>query len=453
MSLHPLNKLIERHKKGTPVGIYSVCSANPFVLKAAMLQAQKDQSLLLIEATSNQVDQFGGYTGMRPEDFKTMTLELAAENNYDPQGLILGGDHLGPNRWTKLSASRAMDYAREQIAAYVKAGFSKIHLDATMPLQNDATDSAGRLPVETIAQRTAELCAVAEQTYRQSDQLFPPPVYIVGSDVPIPGGAQEALNQIHITEVKEVQQTIDHVRRAFEKNGLEAAYERVCAVVVQPGVEFADQIVFEYAPDRAAALKDFIESHSQLVYEAHSTDYQTAPLLRQMVKDHFAILKVGPALTFALREAIFALAFMEKELLPLHRALKPSAILETLDQTMDKNPAYWQKHYGGTKEEVRFAQRFSLSDRIRYYWPFPKVQKALRQLLKNLQQISIPLTLVSQFMPEEYQRIRQGTLTNDPQALILNKIQSVLKQYAEATQIQNSLTFTQNQNSLAMERL
>ena len=39
-------------------GICSICSANEFVLKAAFNKAIKDNSTLLIESTSNQVDQF-----------------------------------------------------------------------------------------------------------------------------------------------------------------------------------------------------------------------------------------------------------------------------------------------------------------------------------------------------------------------------------------------------------
>ena len=71
-------------------------------------------------------------------------------------------------------------------------------------------------------------------------------------------------------------------------------------------------------------LKKTIEKYDQFVYEAHSTDYQRKETLRQMVKDHFVILKVGPALTFAMREALFSLDFIEKELLDLHKGLKPS---------------------------------------------------------------------------------------------------------------------------------
>jgi hypothetical protein len=64
-----LTEMVEQHKRGNSNGIYAVCSAHPLVLEAAIRYAHSHQTPLLIEATSNQVDQFGGYTGMTPADF------------------------------------------------------------------------------------------------------------------------------------------------------------------------------------------------------------------------------------------------------------------------------------------------------------------------------------------------------------------------------------------------
>jgi D-tagatose-1,6-bisphosphate aldolase subunit GatZ/KbaZ len=77
--MNPIEELVRRHRAGERVGIYSVCSAHPLVLRAAMRQAAEDETVLLIEATSNQVDQFGGYTGMTPERFRDFVHALAAE--------------------------------------------------------------------------------------------------------------------------------------------------------------------------------------------------------------------------------------------------------------------------------------------------------------------------------------------------------------------------------------
>ena len=117
------------NKKGKRTGIYSVCSAHETVLKAGMLQAIDDNSILLIESTSNQVNQDGGYTGMRPHNFAAFVGRLAQEMDFDSSMILLGGDHLGPNAWRHLPSGEAMKRAKILVHEYVKAGYQKIHLD------------------------------------------------------------------------------------------------------------------------------------------------------------------------------------------------------------------------------------------------------------------------------------------------------------------------------------
>ncbi len=430
--IHPLQELVKQHKRDGRSGIYSVCSANPFVIEAAVQQALEDDSLLLVEATSNQVDQFGGYTGMKPVDFAGMVRRIAIRQGLSPERLILGGDHLGPNVWQNLPAQVAMDNARTQIATYVRAGFGKIHLDASMPLSGDVIRENQPLDAELAARRSAELCKVAEEAAAQNSTEFPKPVYVIGTDVPVPGGAKETASEIRVTPAYEVEVVLELTRNAFLQRGLEDAWQRVIAVVVQPGVEFGDQSIFEYHPEKALHLKLLIEQ-TPFIYEAHSTDYQTEKALNQMVRDHFAILKVGPALTFALREALFALTFIEDELAKIHGDLKASDLRSIVERAMIENPSFWQKHYHGNKQELAFARRFSFSDRIRYYWPQGHVQAAVNQLLQNLQKRKIPLTLLSQYLPEQYRAVRNGDIENFPHDLILHKIHHTLKDYAIAT--------------------
>ena len=164
--------------------------------------------------------------------------------------------------------------------------------------------------MELSARRAASLAAAAEQAHA-SLGAAPAPRYVIGTEVPIPGGAQVHEDRLQVTAVENVRRTIEVTRAAFMRQRLDSAWERVQAVVVQPGVEFGDDFVLDYQPKAAADLVRFIETQPRLVFEAHSTDYQTHASLNQLVRDHFAILKVGPALTFAMREAVFALAWME----------------------------------------------------------------------------------------------------------------------------------------------
>ncbi len=233
---------------------------------------------------------------------------------------------------------------------------------------------------------------------------------------------------VHVTEVADTRRTIELTQAAFLSQSLEAAWESVIALVVQPGVEFGDDFVLDYQPSKARHLKRFAES-TPFIYETHSTDYQTGESLEQLVRDHFAILKVGPALTFAFREAVFGLAMMEDELQPPGQR---SNLIQTLDEAMQRDPTHWKAHYHGTPDQVTLARKYSLSDRIRYYWPDPQVQIALGRLFQNLSSKPLPLSLISQFLPVQSDKVRSGRIPNTPEALILDKIHSVLEAYTLA---------------------
>jgi len=152
-------------------------------------------------------------------------------------------------------------------------------------------------------------------------------------------------------------------------------------------------------------------------------------LLQHLIEDHYAILKVGPALTFAYREAIYALALIEKELFIAHRDWQPSHTINTLEEVMIDDPEYWQGYYLGTEQMKKFSCHYSFSDRIRYYWTEKHVQISLNRLLNNLQNIEIPLSLLSQYLPDQFHRIRSGSLANEVVSIIQDKITQVLEDY------------------------
>jgi D-tagatose-1,6-bisphosphate aldolase subunit GatZ/KbaZ len=213
---------------------------------------------------------------------------------------------------------------------------------------------------------------------------------------------------------------------------LHQAWEHVIGLVVQPGVEFADAMVFDYDRGKARPLSENLPDSPALVYEAHSTDYQKPAALRQMVQDHFAILKVGPWLTFAFREAIFALAEIEKEWLSRRRSIQLSQVSKALEGAMLRNPIHWKSYYPEDEPEAQFARRYSFSDRCRYYWPDPSVQKEIDLLLSNLSSFEIPLTLLSQYLPNQYETVRAKAIRNQPESLIEDRIRQVLRVYSVA---------------------
>lgn len=426
--VNPLIEIIHEHKLGSAKGIYSICSSNQYVIEAALRGAKQsgENESVLIESTSNQVNQYGGYMGMTPSQFAAYVKKIAFQIDFPVENILLGGDHLGPNVWRGDPSELAMEKSCELVSSSVKAGYTKIHLDASMKCADDPAEG----PLDTVvsAKRAARLCKAAEDAYNSNPSAEWAPCYIIGTEVPVPGGAASGDHGLTITSPSDAQKTLDETRTAFFELGLTEAWDRVIGLVVQPGVEFSHDHIYEYDPELAKPLSKFIEQIPGMVFEAHSTDYQLPELLKKMVRDHFAILKVGPALTFAFREAVIALSEVEKQ----WHTEPLSQLMEVADQVMVENPQYWLDYYQGDETEIAFARKFSLSDRIRYYWSDLKVDQALDRLMRNLTNNPAPLMLISQFLPRQYEHIREGKIHNDPHEMILDSIQEVLQGYQYA---------------------
>lgn len=410
-------------------GTYAVCSAHPAVIEAAIRQSLADGSLLHVESTSSQVNQFGGYTGSTPGQFAQWIHSTAQSAGLPAERILLGGDHLGPFPWRNEVSTSALAKARTLVRDCVAAGYQKIHLDASMACADDAKTG---VPERTIAARAAMLCHAAEETHHEMPPGSPQPVYVVGTEVPAPGGESQAAGTIAVTKAEDVHRTLDAFRSAFAEQGQQAAWERVIALVVQPGVDFASGSIFDYDPVQAVSLSATLAAHPGIVFEAHSTDYQSPPALAKMVEDHFAILKVGPWLTYAYREAVLALSDIERELFRTASARRISRVREALEAAMWHDPSHWRSYYHGAEEEVRRDLIYSFSDRCRYYWHQPAVQEEVARLLDNVASTPAPLTLISQYLPLQYDAIRAGELAPAPVRMIQHYIRRVLRVYAGA---------------------
>ncbi|MDO4623338.1 MAG: class II D-tagatose-bisphosphate aldolase, non-catalytic subunit [Eubacteriales bacterium] len=428
---HPMQEMMDRRRNGELTGIPSYCTANELVLEAALIRAKKTGKPVLIEATANQVNQFGGYTGMKPKDYYAMIMELAKKHGVPENQVILGGDHLGPLTWQKDTEEEAMAKSEELVYQYVLAGFTKIHLDTSMKV---ADDPEGILSTETIARRGARLYKVCMKAYEERLKEYPDamrPVFVVGSEVPIPGGAQEEEDTLAVTRPEAFADTVDTYKKAFADAGVPDGMQDVIAVVVQPGVEFGDDQVFYYNSSNAKELCDKLKEYPNLIFEGHSTDYQTAESLRDMVIDGIAILKVGPAVTYGIREGLFALSMMEKELVP---AGKRASLIETIDEVMTDDPGNWQNHYHGTYKQVALARKYSYSDRVRYYMNDPRIQDAIRKLFDNLVEYKIPMNMLHQYMPIQYRKVCRGELTLAPKDLAMDGAVQFMEDYEFAAQ-------------------
>ncbi len=410
-----VHTMIDANRGGKAIGLPCFCTANEQVIRSILGFAARTGFPTVIEATCNQVNQDGGYTGMQPAEFMTWIEGMAKDAGVPMEQLILGGDHLGPNAWRKEPVESAMEKARELVRLYVQARFKKIHLDASMACGGEPNPS-----FETIAERAADLCAVAEKYAPDPKAL----VYIIGTEVPIPGGETEEPDALDVTSVPRFQDTLDTHRAAFEARGLTDAWSRIVSVVTQPGVDFSHTSIYRFAPPAAAPLCKAIEGAPGLTFEAHSTDYQPTAALQELVESHFFFLKVGPELTFRFREAVYALAQVEDLLSPTN----PSQLAQIVAERMAAQPEDWQDYYTGDAASVELLKRFSYSDRIRYYWNDPQVAAALKRMLANLSAQPLPETILSQFFfGQEF-----GEMPTTAEALISSQIEGSVRRYFEA---------------------
>ena len=421
-----VTQFVDRHRSGAGGGLTSLCSAHPLVLQACMVHARRRAvPTVLVEATCNQVNQDGGYTGMTPADFVAFAHGIADRAGMPREAVLLGGDHLGPHPWQQLPAEQAMTRADVLVESYVAAGFRKIHLDCSMSCHGDPSPLGDAL----VAQRSARLCAVAERTWQRVGGE--PPVYVIGTEVPVPGGPTDVLDHVAVTTPEAARATIEAHAQAWAEAGLADSWPRVIAAVVQPGVEFDHLGVVEYVPGQAQALAAVANDRPRFVFEAHSTDYQTPAALSQLVRDHFAILKVGPAATFALREALWSLDAIERAMAPWEA---PANLRDVVLASMRADPRHWQRYYPADEPARGFHLEYSLSDRIRYYWSRDEVVAAQSRLFANLRQRPIPLALLSQHFHDEVARVRAGDLPADPEALVVARVGRVLDDYWRACQ-------------------
>lgn len=422
-----IQDIVSTNRSSGDNALICICSSHADVIKAAFAFLQKNPSACFsIESTVQQVNQDGGYTGMLPKDYVALVQHIANEYGISNDAYILAGDHLGPNAWRHLTSKEAMDKSLVLVAEYVKAGYTKLHIDPSMSCSDDPTP----LPIEIIAKRTAMMVEVAEKTaldfFGNSDKLF----YIVGTEVPVPGGSQEHEDHVSITPKNEVENTINLIKEAFNNYQLTHIWNKVRGIVVQPGVEFGDDFVFLYQKGNAEILSEVLEPYPTLVYEAHSTDYQTTKSLNGLVQDHFAILKVGPELTFAWREALFALDMIEQENPDI---TKKSNLRKQVENEMVKNPKNWAPYYKGTPEELAFKRVYSLSDRIRYYWATSELTEAVNKALPSFDK-ALNYSLVSQYLPWvlEYNEHHNKTTFSTREILIWS-VYRIIQKYFNAS--------------------
>jgi D-tagatose-1,6-bisphosphate aldolase subunit GatZ/KbaZ len=413
-----LRRVIAANRAHGHAAIPSVCSAHPDVLLASLRLAAQLNRPVVIEATSNQVNQDGGYTGLRPADFVALVRGMAQAAGCAPENVILGGDHLGPQVWRKGNATHAMAKARVMVAGYVQAGFTKIHLDCSEGCAGEAAQVGDAIA----AARAADLACAALQAAPNPAALL----FVVGTEVPPPGGARVGDHgDIAPTTPAAALATMQAHLAAFDAAGLGAACAQIGGLVVQPGVEFSPMQVHHLPLTHDPGYGPVLARYPGLCLEAHSTDYQHPAAYQRLANLGFAFQKVGPALTHAYRRAVYALGHLRQ----IAGGTRAPAIWDVMEELMLQNPGHWQAHYHGAAASLRIQRHGALADRIRYYWPLPQAQAAVTALLDDLNAHPLPDPLVAQGFDAPTIARAQALGGPLPMALIHAEIQAALRPY------------------------
>ena len=112
--------------------------------------------------------------------------------------------------------------------------------------------------------------------------------------------------------------------------------------------------------------------------------------------------------------------------------MEQAYLIETLEQVMTEDPHNWQKHYHGSFHQLGLARKYSFSDRARYYIGGEKMVETQEKLFENLRKYPIPMNMLHQFMPLQYQKVRSGALELDPKALALDGAAQFMADYEYA---------------------
>ncbi len=411
MSEH-LRKLVQANRAGNAVAIPSVCSAQPDVLKASLRLAERLDRKVVIESTSNQVNQDGGYTGITPAGFIGFVHDLADQTGVARERIIFGGDHLGPQAWRSAPVDQAMAKAQVMLQDYVKAGFRKIHLDCS----EGCAGEAAQLDDAQTASRSADLARLCVKAAGDTAEDL---LFVVGTEVPPPGGAREDEGgDITATTPKAARATLQaHVDEFADLAPL------IGGLVVQPGVEFGPMRVHPFPMTRDTGFLPALADYPAVCLEAHSTDYQHPEVFPALAAQGFAFQKVGPALSFAYRQALYALDTVRSMI-----GGGPLALRDAMEAVMQADPTHWHSHYHNDAGALYVQRHFGLADRIRYYWPEAAAQQAVTELRADLAAV-IPDPLLWQvFAPDVLDRA-EGLSGSQVQRLIEAQIQIALDPY------------------------
>ena len=399
-----INKIIQN--KALP----SFCTSNVDALNSILYFCKINKLPCLIECTSNQVNQDGGYTNKTPKLFINEIFKMQKKINFDKKKLFLGGDHLGPLPWKNNNSHTAIKNSVKLIDSFLKEKFCKIHIDTSIKCKNDK-----HIDNDIIFNRTNQILRNPAIFKKIKDRFI-----IIGTEVPLSGSGDS--KKIIKTSKQQINNESLRFKKILKSIGLKNNF---FGLVIEPGMRYMHSSITQ--PN----FKDFKEKRrisikNNFVFEAHSTDYQSLKTLKQLVKNNFKYLKVGPEITFNYSRSLFFMQNLEKKIVKK----KCSNLKAKILSTMLDNSKHWKEYYK-RKDKKLFLD--SKLDRLRYYLNSKKVVNSINLLKKNVNKLDkkIIYPLINQDLKKDFIFYSKKKLSNfDLIKLIF--ISKSLKKYFKA---------------------
>ena len=279
----------------------SFCTSNIDVIKTILYFCNVKKLPCLIESTSNQVNQHGGYTKKNPKIFVKEILNLKKKIGFNSKNFFLGGDHLGPLPWKHKKKSIAIKNSISLINEYLDQNYCKIHIDTSIRCKDDKY-----IDNEKVLNRSNEIL----NNFRIKKKIKKK-FLVLGTEVPLAGSGDN--KKLIPTNKKQISTEVLNIKKMFKKIGLK---NKFFGLVIEPGMKYGHSTIKKpnftnFADKRNISIKN------NFFYEAHSTDYQPNEVLKQLVKNNFKFLKVGPELTYNYSRSLFFMENIEKKKIKL----------------------------------------------------------------------------------------------------------------------------------------
>ena len=404
-----LQNIIARNNSGEHIATPSVCSANPEVLSASLQLASNPNRPLVIEATSNLVNQVSGCTRMDARKFVAFIADLKSKHWIESSIVKLGDDHLRPQVWKLETAD--MEKVQDLVSDYVRSGIKKIKPDCS----EGCADEPPLIDIDTAAARAADLAVSSLDAASAPEEIS----FVIGTEVPPPSGVRLG-DGGHIIPIssKSIFKTLMAHLAALAEKGIEDSWPQVSGLEVQPSIEFGPDEVFTMSKGTNSGFRDAISECPEICFEADSTDFQQPEIFAKLENTVLASPNVGPALTFALGRKLYVLDRIVQKQTALAVALT-----QGVEAAMREKTEYWQSHYSESDISKRY---FSYADRIRYYKPLPAVKEPIDNLIFNFDKLKISKHVLEQSLSTDAPELSEVLAASHGRTIVRIQVQGVL---------------------------